>query len=84
MWQRCFVIEEPFEELKESKKEPTDKILNTHATRQTLHPLESDHILEAKEVRYELVSADSGKVIVDTKMENLKGQINSMMERITD
>ena len=58
--------------------------MNTHATRKTLHPLEGDHILEAKEVRYELASADSGKVIVDTNMENLKGQINSMMERITD
>ena len=48
------------------------------------YKLESDPILEAKEVRYELVAADAAKVIVNANMENLKGQINSMMERFTD
>ena len=33
---------------------------------------------------FDLVSADIGKVVVNANMEDLKGQINSMMEKIND
>ena len=42
---------------------------------------ESHSILQSEESSYELVPAYAGKVVVNANMENIKGQINSMMEK---
>ena len=75
-------IEEPVKKTKTVKKESTEKTFKVEKQIASKAYVNESESIDYKEVSYELVSA--GKMLVHADMDNLKVQINSMMEKVTD
>ena len=76
-------IEQPVKKTKTLKKEHIGKTFDVAKQITYKNDVkESESIDNYKEISYELVS--TGKMLVHADMDNLKVQINSMMEKVTD
>ena len=76
-------VEQPFKKTTILKKEPTEKTSNVEKqTTPKNYVNESESINEYKGCSYDIVSAE--KTLVHADIDNLKVQINSMMENVTD